>query len=75
MNIRIEPMTREQMHEMYQGFTMDPMIFDDMELFEQVKNYVYNAEKVDMLYDMRKEEEGSHLFAILRGDEVIGEVD
>ena len=27
---------------------MDPMIFDDMGLFEQVKNYVYNPEKVDV---------------------------
>ena len=74
MNIRIEPMTREQMHEMYQEFTMDPMIFDDMELFEQVKNYVYNPEKVDMLYDMRMDEEGSHLFAIMLDDKVNGEV-
>ena len=74
MNIRIEPMTREQMHEMYQEFTMDPMIFDDMELFEQMKNYVYNPEKVDMLCDMRMDEEGSHLFAIMLDDKVIGEV-
>ena len=74
MDIRIEPMTREQMHEMYQEFTMDPMIFDDMELFEMVKNYVYNAEKVDMLYDMRMDEEGSHLFAVMLGDEIVGEV-
>ena len=51
MEIRIEPMTREQMHEMYQDFQMDPMIFDDMELFEMAKNYVYNPEKTDMLYD------------------------
>ena len=48
MDIKIEPMTREQMHEMYQAFQMDPMIFDDMGLFEQVKNYVYNPEKVDV---------------------------
>ena len=71
MDIRIEPMTREQMHEMYQAFQMDPMIFDDMELFEQVKNYVYNPEKVDMLYDMRMDEEGSHLFAVMLDDKVI----
>ena len=58
MDIKIEPMTREQMHEMYQAFQMDPMIFDDMELFEQVKNYVYNPEKMNMLYDMRMDEEG-----------------
>ena len=68
MDIKIEPMTREQMHEMYQAFQMDPMIFDDMELFEQVKNYVYNPEKVNMLYDMRMDEEGSHLFAVMLDD-------
>ena len=74
MEIRIEPMTREQMHEMYKEFTMDPMIFEDMELFEQVKDYVYDPEKVDMLYDMRMAEEGSYLFAVLLDDKVIGEV-
>ena len=74
MEIRIEPMTREQMHEMYQDFQMDPMIFDDMELFEMAKNYVYNPEKTDMLYDMRIAEEGSHLFAVMLDDKVIGEV-
>lgn len=73
MDIRIESMTREQMHEMYQDFQMDPDIFDDMELFEMAKNYVYNPEKTDMLYDMRIAEEGSHLFAVMLGDKVIGE--
>ena len=74
MYISIEPMTREQMHEMYQGFTMDSSIFDDMELFEQAKDYVYVPNKVDMLYEMRTSEEGSHLFAILMDEVVIGEV-
>ena len=74
MDIRIEPMTREQMHEMYKDFQMDSMIFDDMELFEMAKNYVYNPEKTDMLYDMRIAEEGSHLFAVMLDDKVIGEV-
>ncbi len=74
MKIEIVKMSRDQMHEMYREFTMDPMIFDDMELFEQVKNYVYNPEKVDMLYDMRIDEGGSHLFAIMLDGKVIGEV-
>ena len=74
MNIRIEPMTREQMHEMYRGFTMDPSIFDDMEIFEMAKNYVYDPAKTDALYDMRMAEEGSHLFAVLLDGTVIGEV-
>ena len=74
MKIEIVKMSRDQMHEMYREFTMDPMIFDDMELFEQVKNYVYDPEKVDMLYDMRIAEEGSHLFAVMLDGKVIGEV-
>ena len=49
-------------------------VSDDMELFEMAKNYVYNPEKTDMLYDMRIAEEGSHLFAVMLGDKVIGEV-
>ena len=74
MSIRIEPMTREQMHEMYRGFTMDPSIFDDMELFEMARSYVYDPAKTDALYDMRMSEEGSHLFAVLLNGTVIGEV-
>ena len=74
MNITIAPMTREQMHEMYQGFTMDPNIFDDMELFEAHKDYVYDPQKVDALFDMRSAEEGSIAFAVLLDDKVIGEV-
>ena len=74
MNIELQPMTREKMHEMYRDFSMDPDIFMDMELYERVKNYEYNPEKVDALFDMRAEEEGSICFAIMLGDEVIGEV-
>ncbi len=62
------------MHEMYQDFQMDPDIFDDMDLYEQAKNYVYRYEPVDMLYDMRVAEEGSQAFTILLDDEIIGEV-
>lgn len=74
MKITIEPMTRERMHEMYRDFTMDPAIFQDMELYEQVKNYVYNPDRVNALFDMRAAEEGSLCFAIMLNDEVIGEM-
>lgn len=74
MNITILPMTRERMHELYRGFSMDPAIFDDMSLYEQHKNYVYDPRKVDALFDMRSREEGSTAFAVMLGGAVIGEV-
>ena len=74
MSIELQPMTRERMHEMYRGFSMDPAIFADMELYEKNKNYHYNPEKVDFLFNMRNEEEGSVCFAIMLDGKVIGEV-
>ena len=59
MSITILPMTRERMHELYRGFAMDPAIFMDMELFERVREYRYNAEKVDAQFDRRSREAGS----------------
>ena len=73
MALELLPMTRERMHEMYRGFSMDPAIFDDMDLYEKVRNYVYNPEKVDALFDMREAEEGSKAFAIVLDGAVIGE--
>ena len=74
MNVELLPMTRERMHEMYRGFTLDPDIFMDMDLYEQKKNNIYDPEKVDALYDMRNSEEGSIAFAIMHDGSVIGEV-
>ena len=74
MTVELLPMTRERMHEMYRGFTLDPSIFMDMELYEQKKDYVYDPEKVDALYDMRSSEEGSIAFAVVLNGAVIGEV-
>ena len=74
MTVELLPMTRERMHEMYRGFTLDPDIFMDMDLYEMKKNYVYDPVKVDALYDMRKSEEGSIVFAIMLDGAVIGEV-
>ena len=69
--IRLQPMTRLQMHDMYRDFSFDPDIFMDLSL---MREYRYDPVKVDALYDKRIAEEGSLLFAILLGDEVIGEV-
>ncbi len=74
MDISIVPMTRELMHGMYKGFQFDPDIFDDMELYEKNKNYIYDEKKVDFLFDMRSSEENSHAFAVMLGGEVIVEV-
>ena len=74
MNIELLPMTRERMHELYRGFVMDPAIFMDMELFEKVKNYRYDAEKVDALFDRMSKREGSVSFAVTLDGRVIGEV-
>ena len=62
------------MHELYRGFTFDPSIFADMELFEKVKDNPYNEQKVDALFDMREAEEGSRAFAVMLDGRVIGEV-
>ena len=74
MNIELQPMTRERMHEMYRGFTLDPDIFMDMELYEANKDMEYNPQKVDALFDMRNAEEGSIAFAVMLDNAVIGEV-
>ena len=74
MSITLQPMTRERMHELYRGFAFDPDIFMDMELYEKNKNYQYDAQKVDSLFDMRSKEEGSIAFAVMLDGKVIGEV-
>ena len=73
MEITLKPMTREKMHEMYRGFEMDPAIFEDMTLWEHAKNYTYDPQKTDMLFDMRSAEEGSIAFAVMLDQTVIGE--
>ena len=74
MEITLQPMTRERMHELYRGFAFDPDIFMDMELYEKNRDYRYDEAKVDALFDMRAKEEGSVAFAVMLGDRVIGEV-
>ena len=74
MDVELLPMTRERMHELFRGFSLDPAIFADMSLYEQKKNYVYDPEKVDALFEMRSAEKGSIAFAIMLDGTVIGEV-
>ena len=74
MDVSLLPMTRERMHELYRGFSLDPAIFADMALYERKRDYVYDPRKVDALFDLRGAEEGSTAFAIMLGGAVIGEV-
>lgn len=71
MKISLEEMTRERMHELYSGFSLDPNIFEG--LLPGVE-YTYRPEKVNALFDMRKEEVNSLAFAILAEGAVIGEL-
>ncbi len=68
-------MTREYMHELFQGFVYDPDIFQDMALYEKMRNSVYDPQKVDALFDKHSREEDRRSFAVLLGERVIGQVD
>ena len=74
MSIELLPMTRARMHELYRGFAFDPDIFMDMTLYEKNKNYGYDPQKVDALFDKREEEENSMAFAVVLDGAVIGEI-
>lgn len=75
MDIRLAPMTREYMHELFQGFVYDPDISQDMALYEKTRNSVYDPQKVDALFDKHSREEDRRSFAVLLGERVIGQVD
>ena len=51
MDIRLSPMTREYMHDLFRGFVYDPDLFLDLSLYEKVKNSAYDPQKVDALFD------------------------
>ncbi len=53
MDIRLSPMTRAYMHELFQGFVYDPDIFRDLSLYEQAKDGGYDPKRVDALFDSR----------------------
>ena len=75
MDVYLAPMTREYMHELFQDFVYDPDIFQDLSLYEQIKNSGYDSKRVDALFDSRSGKEDRRSFAVMLGDRVIGEVE
>lgn len=70
MKIQLQKMTKEMMHELFREFTADPDIFTDMSLF---KEFVYDIDKVNALYDSRQK--GNRItFAVMLDGKVIGEL-
>ena len=63
--VSIKPMTRQMCHEFYQGFQNDPAIGHYYE-------YIYNPERADRYFDTNSIPDRK-LFAILAGDEIVGE--
>lgn len=68
--ISLQIMSREQCHELYQGWENDPAIYMDMSLFSR---YQYDAAAVDRYYDA-KQVPSRILFAILKEGKPIGEL-
>lgn len=63
--VSIKPMTRQMCHEFYQRFQNDPAIGHYYE-------YIYNPERADRYFDTNSVPDRK-LFAILAGDEIVGE--
>ena len=74
MDIRLSPMTRAYMHELFRGFVYDPDIFLDLSLHERAKDGGYDPKRVDALFDRNEAQRDRRAFAALLGDRVIGEV-
>lgn len=68
--ISLQLMTRELCHQIYKKWENDDSIYMDMGLF---KTYIYDEEKVDKYYDA-KQNPSRMLFAIMLGDNAIGEL-
>lgn len=64
-NVTLCPMTREMCHAFYKGFQNDPAIGHYYE-------YVYSKETADRYYEKNDVPE-RRLFAIMAGDEIVGE--
>ena len=75
MEIRLAPMTREYIHELFQGFEYDPDLFLDLSLYEKAKASGCDPQKGDALFDRHSGEEDRLSFAVLLGGAVIGQVD
>lgn len=63
-------MTRELCHELYKDWENDPAIYMDMDLFTQ---YKYDENAVNRYFESRQNP-SRVLFAIMRGDRPIGEL-
>ncbi len=74
MDIRLSPMTRAYMHELFRGFVYDPDIFLDLSLYKRAKDGGYDPKRVDALFDRNEAQRDRRAFAVLLGDRVIGEV-
>jgi RimJ/RimL family protein N-acetyltransferase len=68
--ISLQLMTRELCHQIYKKWENDDSIYMDMGLF---KTYIYDEEKVDKYFDA-KQNPSRMLFAIMLGDNAIGEL-
>ena len=68
--ISLQLMTRELCHQIYKKWENDDSIYMDMGLF---KTYIYDEEKVDKYFDA-KQNSSRMLFAIMLGDNAIGEL-
>lgn len=68
--ISLQLMTRELCHQIYKKWENDDSIYMDMGLF---KTYIYDEEKVDKYFEA-KQNPSRMLFAIMLGDNAIGEL-
>ena len=69
--IQLKAMTRELCHELYKHWTNDASIYMDMRLFQP---YVYDEAAVNRYFDAKGQDASRRLFAIMLGDQVIGEL-
>lgn len=64
------PMTAEMYHEYFREYENDPDLYIDKASY---RNYEYDADKVDQ-YIKRQSDLGRKVFAIMHGDEMVGEL-
>lgn len=70
MQITLKRMTRQLCHRIFREWENDPAIYADLSEFHP---YRYDADRVDRYFD-RKQEPSRILFAIMNGEEPIGEL-
>lgn len=69
-NISLCLMTRELCHELFKDWENDPALYTDMDLFT---SYQYDEAAVDLYFDAKQSPSRLH-FAIMKGDEPIGDL-